>query len=305
MTHFLFLLETYKYSIYKDQPEITLTPILFFFLSFVLFSGEHLYICFFFFPFYNLKQNFPTNFSPFVSFLFLALTQVIYQKGLGRNHSHATITLISFLSLFLLPSLSRQVKWAGNLWWPFLTSADLVLFLHIQTEALPWPPLSCHPIPWTTLSQQSSPSQLTAGSRVQVNKSLPLPPQAWWELGTSIGSAGAVSGLFAWGEGFDADAGDGFSPSSLLLASAVWLLLEVCRGELQLVLNLVPCLCWGMERRMVGIIYVITPLCVVLCREDKGEKNGKGMKVRERLSVTTPPFCVLWCEGRVWQGREG
>lgn len=74
------------------------------------------------------------------------------------------------------------------------------------------------------------------------------------EPGGSVGGAGAVSGLLAGREGFDADARYGLPPPPLLLllllAGAVGFLLKVClRGELQSILYLVPGLCEGDKRK--------------------------------------------------------
>lgn len=66
------------------------------------------------------------------------------------------------------------------------------------------------------------------------------------EPGTSVGGAGAVSGLLAGRKGFDANAGNWLPPPPLLLlllAGAIGFLLKVSRGEIQPILYLVPGLC--------------------------------------------------------------
>lgn len=80
------------------------------------------------------------------------------------------------------------------------------------------------------------------------------------ESGSSVWGTGAVSGLLAGCKRFDTNAGNWFPTSPLLLllfTGTIGLLLKVCRGQLQSILYLVPCLCWNKGKNMVMILSLL------------------------------------------------
>lgn len=124
---FCFLLETYKYSIYKYQPEISPLYLLFFYFFLVLFCFLESTFIFFFYTLNRttLNETFPAHFLPsFPSLRWNSPSPWFCLKGIGRTSVMQSQLYSYFSYLSSLCSSPLAVHRPDWHWSPFLTSPN-------------------------------------------------------------------------------------------------------------------------------------------------------------------------------------